>query len=151
MKNILKFDKGQSLFEVVVAVSISALIITAIVAVVSNSIQGSSYSRDKTLAANYIQQTMEWLKQERGTDADNLESKILAVTETTGLSYCLTTNSSWPDPTPSCHDVITDTKFTRILEFNSYQNSIAHLRVTVSWQDSKGLHEVSSSTDLMVK
>lgn len=147
---IFNFEKGQSLFEVVVAVSISALIITAIVAVVSNSIQGSTYSRDKTLAANYVQQTMEWLKQQRGADLKNLETKVLAITETPGLLYCLTA-LSWPDPSPSCNNLITDTKFSRKLEISSYLNDIAHVRVTVSWQDSKGVHEVSSSTDLAIK
>jgi len=46
-------NKGQSLFEVVVALAISALIIITLVSVVGNSIKNATFSKNKTLAANY--------------------------------------------------------------------------------------------------
>jgi len=146
MKN-LKFQKGQSLFELVVAIAISALIITAIVAVTANSINNSSYSRDKTLASAHVQEAMEWLRHERDI---NSEFKTKAIP---GVIYCLYSFTlSTPTTCPDSQKI--GEKFTRELTFldcPSCQDNVVEVKVSVTWFDSKGLHEVSSSTDLSLE
>lgn len=147
---ITEKEKGQSLFEVVVAVAISALIITTIVALAALSIQNSSYSRDKTLASGYVSETMEWLRRERDKDF-----KVFAEKAGTALIYCMTNlGDVWPAPTANCSNKIAGTKFTRELSFpvcDTCPPDVIEAMVTVSWIDSKGLHEVTSSTDLSVQ
>ena len=144
-RNIKKYTKGQSLFEVVVAISISALIITGIVAYTSNSIQNSSYSRDKTLASIYVQEANEWLRQERDQN-----SQVFSTKATPESRYCLA-GLDW-NTVGFCGDrVIPDTKFTRDLYFptcDTCPSGSVEVEVTVSWEDSKGDHEVTSLTDL---
>ncbi len=140
----LKLERGQSLFELVVAIAMSALIITAIVAIVSNSIQGSSYSRDKTLAASHVEQAMEWLRQERDQN-----SKIFAENAIDLSIYCLN-SLNWNKPTSCGDERIENSKFTREVYFTG-SDDLRQAKVSVYWQDSKGEHEVSSSTDLVVR
>lgn len=146
----IKKNSGQSLFEVVVAIGISALVVTGIVAAASNSIQNSSYSKDKNVATNYVQETMEWLRQERDKNLANFKLKI---TGSVGMVYCLPALSAWPAPTSKCSDsqVIPNTKFVRKLEFPEYATDVVRAKATVTWKDAKGTHEVSSSTDLSLK
>lgn len=144
-------EKGQSLFEVVVAIALSALIVTGIVAMGAVSIQNSSYSRDKTLASNYVQETMEWLRQERDQNTDVFMQKAV-----TGSTYCLTT-LAWPSTAVKCttDKVIPDTKFTREISFpecyGGCPSRVIEAKVVVSWRDSKGFHESSSFTDLSTR
>jgi len=46
----MKSQSGQSLFELVVAIAISALIIVAMVSLAVNSIQNSNFAKNKALA-----------------------------------------------------------------------------------------------------
>ena len=159
MNNSLKvksiYQRGQSLFEVVVAIAISALIVTAVVALATNSIQNSSFSRDKTIATNYVQETMEWLKQERDQNSDIFNAKA-EFSRSSDITYCLS-DLAWPTVPGSCTSdkVITGTKFTRELTFPACTDpcpvNIIEAQVTVYWTDSKGVHEVTSSTNLSLK
>ena len=78
-------QKGQSLFEAVVALAISALIIVAVVALVASSIRNASFSRNVTLASRYAQQATEWLRGQRDANA-GIRRKICS------LTYCLKFN-----------------------------------------------------------
>lgn len=142
-----KLQKGQSLFEVVVAIAISALIITAIVSLASNSIQNSSFSRDKTLAANYVQQTNEWLRQERDKNTSDFMAKVAIPT------WCFTT-LSWSLPRAcGATEYISGTKFVRQSSFTVLLvngKNLVQIDTIVSWQDAKGLHQVKGSTNLSI-
>lgn len=143
---------GQSLFEVVVAVAVSSLIITAIVALAASSIQNSSYSRDKTIASNYVQETLEWLRQEKERDPALFRSYVVNITGA-DMTYCFK-SLSWPvNPnTCSAEENIEDTKFFREVTFPACDGicdtGIVEVRITVTWQDSKGSHIISSSSEL---
>lgn len=154
MKHLL-FEKGQSLFEVVVAVGISALIVTGIVVLSANSIQNSSFSRDKTLASLYVQQAMEWIRKERDQNSDVFRTKA-TYDQSNNITYCLN-DLSWPNTPGNCASesfVDGDTKFVRKVTFpacNPCPPNIIEVNVTVSWMDSKGNHDVSSSTNFSMK
>ena len=144
--------KGQSLFEVVVAVAVSSLIITAVVALAASSIQNSSYSRDKTIASNYVQETLEWLRQEKEKHTGLFRSYVI---NTTGadLTYCFD-SLSWPvNPgTCSASENIEGTNFFREVVipacYGFCSADIVEVEIKVTWQDSKGSHIISSSSEL---
>lgn len=161
MKN--KIFAGQSLFEVVIAVGISALIITGIVAAALNSIQNSSYARDKNLATNYVQETMEWLRKVRDVSGANFNTAATASINDPARVYCLDANplpasiptSRFVSLTNCLNSPLGTTKFARFVFFlncspDCPQNVVRATSVVI-WQDSKGNHEVTSTTDLSVK
>ena len=144
-------SSGQSLFEVVVAIAISALIIVALVSVTSNSIQNSSFSKNKSLASTYADQASEWLRGQR--DAD-INSFVARATVSSSNAYCLSDLSfttAVPDPVHDCLVTIPDTVFTRWVNLNVDTESgkdVITADVTVSWTDSQGVHQVIDSTTL---
>jgi len=140
-----KLQKGQSLFEVVVAIAISALVITGIVSLTTNSIQNSSFSRDSNLASNYIVQTNEWLRQERDGDLN------VFITHTATGTWCFK-ELTWTLPKAcGASDYVTGTKFTRQVDFQTVSPNLVQVDVTITWSDSKGIHESLGSTNLSIK
>jgi type II secretory pathway pseudopilin PulG len=142
---------GQSIFEVVIAVAVSALIVTGIVASATNSIQNSTFSRDKNLAANYVQEAIEWLRRERDTDKIVFLKHFDLNTEFC-LNYLFWSNFG----KCSTEEKIPNTIFQRNAVFIICDGSTCPLNtvratVTVSWEDSKGTHDVSSVTDFLIK
>lgn len=140
------FTRGQSLFELVVAIAISALVIVAMVSLATNSIKNSNYSRNKALAASYAQQTTEWLRGQR----DSAPDSFFVSTQTP--SWCLPT-LAFTKPiaiSSNCTDVISDTVFRRWVSFTTSVpagKNVVEADVTVSWTDSGGIHEVRSTTN----
>jgi Tfp pilus assembly protein PilV len=147
----MKSEKGQSLFEVVVAIAISALIVVTLVSVTSNSIQNSSFSKNKSLAATYADQASEWIRSQRDTNID-----ILVTKATNGGTFCLPDLSSWPasaSDVASC-TAISNTPFTRSVSLGVYSDlssgkNVISSDVLVTWQDSQGMHEVADDTTLV--
>ena len=148
---ITNLGRGQSLFEVVVAVAISALVVVAIVSLAVNSIQNSDYSRNKTLASTYSQQATEWLRGQRDTDPDAFFGTYTMFLAPSG--YCLPTLAWTPsvaDAVHGCTAKIPGTVFTRWITFNRTIETklVVETDVTVSWSDSQGIHEITNATNL---
>ena len=148
-------EKGQSLFELMVAIAISALIIVALVSLTTNSIQNSTFSRNKARASTYAQQATEWLRGERNNNIDTFIAKVQAA----GLiKICLnslpSTIGSLVISTCSSGTTITETVFQRDVVFtitsdtapNLSVKEILNADVTVSWTDSGGIHKVTNAT-----
>jgi len=136
-------SKGQSLFEVVIALAISAIIISALVSLVSSSIRNANYAKNNTLAARHAQDATEWLRKERDDDIDNFMTRVLSPT------WCLS-SLSWSQSAP-CGDseVIPDTIFRREVAFTvglSSGKTVVDADITVFWEDAQGAHEVKSAT-----
>jgi hypothetical protein len=142
-------NKGQSLFELILAIGISALIIVSIVSLVNNSLQNAAFSRNEGVASKHAQGTTEWLRGQR----DNRIDYFIARTAT--ASWCLTdanlTDSSWNNQgVCGANEFITGTIFRRQLDFTRSVvggKNIYRAVVTVTWTDSKGAHNVNSATD----
>lgn len=154
-----KIQAGQSLFEVVVAIAISALVIGGIVSLATNSVRNSTFSKNQSLAANFSQQATEWLRGQRDMSIDVFISKTIpgGVSST----WCLP-SLSWDSESfhRNCSetdvgDRISGTPFVRSATFTPVSatsspsgNSVTTIEadVTVSWSDSQGMHEVTSAT-----
>ena len=137
-------NKGQSLFEVVVALAISALIIVALVSLVSNSIRNATFSRNKNQAASLAQAATEWLRAQRDSDIATFMTNIQTP------SWCFK-DLAWTVNGPcGATDNVPDTIFLRQVNFASTVSAgktIVEADVVVSWTDSQGLHEVTSATN----
>lgn len=137
-------EKGQSLFEVVVALAISAVIIIALVSLVSNSVRNAVFSRNSTQAALMAQEAIEWLRGERDNDTAAFLVNVQIPT------YCLM-NLNW-NQSGSCgtNDFIAGTSFIREVAFSLSTISgktLVQADVTISWRDTQGIHEVKNSTN----
>lgn len=137
------YIKGQSLFEVVLALFVITMIIVGVVVVSTNSISNSLFSRNKTLAARYAQEGIEWLRLEKERDFSALS--VFANTQT----YCLNNLSFTNLGACNGSEFITGTEFEREVSFTKLsENSKTIIEATVKtyWIDSKGYHESKSST-----
>ena len=138
---------GQSMFEILFAFAIMAIIVVAIVGMATISIRNSSYSRNKTLAEKNAQEASEWLREQRDT------SWIIFLSHAgdTQKTYCMVTpdNSVWNNP-EVCEDGenIAGTALYREIGLTKVDNKNISVEVSVYWSDSKGLHESNLSTTL---
>lgn len=128
---------GQTLFELVVAVGVSVLVVTGIVALVTLSLRNANFARDQADATRYAQEALEWLRLERNSGWSAFYSRT-----GTSLTWCLNA-LSWSSP-GSCGtgSFITGTKFQRWVEFSVIEvNRSVNAWVRVSWTDSQGTHQ----------
>ena len=138
----MKYEKGQSLFEVVLALAVAALIIISIVALATISIRNANFSRNQSLATRYAQEAIEWLRGQRDEGWDAFTTRAL-----TPL-WCLK-SLSWTDATiGGCGSsgFISDTIFKREISFTILDASNIDTEVKVYWQDAQGLHETKTVT-----
>ena len=145
-------SKGQSLFEVVVAIAVAALVIVGVVIVATNSVRNSTFAKNTSQASIYSQQTTEWLRNQRDTDI------AAFVTNATGV-WCMPTlpdGQIWLSTevyNTACKngEVIPSTSFTREVTFSTSTvgtaKNIITASVSIRWTDSQGVHEVKSATN----
>lgn len=146
----MRSERGQSLFEVVLALAIATIIIVAMVALASLAIRNSNFSRNKTLATRYSQEATEWLRGERDTDFDAFFVRAA------NPLYCLK-SLSWTESTIGpCTDgqEIPGTLFKREIGFirttvdvGGVPKNVVEAEIKVYWQDAQGVHEVKSITN----
>lgn len=83
-------DAGFTMVEVLVAVAVVAMVMTAVVSGVSFSIKNTRYARDKSLAIHYAQESLEWLRKQRDENGWNVFSGDLDA-DGAQIVYCLPT------------------------------------------------------------
>ncbi|MFZ3301751.1 MAG: hypothetical protein WA152_03500 [Microgenomates group bacterium] len=139
--------KGQSMFEVVLALFIITMITVAVVLLSTKSISNSLFSRSKTQASRYSQEAIEWLRDQRETNLDTFS------TYTTTPIYCLNSNPPSFANSGACSsaELIPNTIYKRQVTFETSTISagitIIAATVVTSWEDSKGYHEVRAVTE----
>lgn len=144
-------NKGQSLFELVIAIGISALIIVVLVSLVSSALQNAAFSKNETLAGKLAQESTEWLRGQRDTDITSFLANITSYPY--GVDRCFNT-LAWSSVGPCGSEDKIDGLFVRQISFTQVDRvvdgltkNIIEADVTVSWTDSKGIHEVTNATD----
>jgi len=133
-----KTKSGQSMFEILFAFAIMALVVVAIVGMATVSIRNSSYSRNKTLAEKYAQEANEWLREQRDTSWPDFADNVNA------LPYCM--NNLGFSTLGVCSDnVIAGTPLSREVTLTA-QGVNVEAKIVVYWTDSKGIHETNLIT-----
>ena len=140
---IKSIQKGQSLFEVVLALGVITLITVGMVILATNSIKNATFSKNKNIATKYAQEAIEWLRSVRDTNPS------LFIANSITASYCLDT-LSWAN-TGSCgsSEYLGGTIYLRQVNFSSSVVSgknLVEAEVVVSWSDPSGSHSVKSTT-----
>jgi Tfp pilus assembly protein PilV len=144
-----KYQSGQSLFELVLSIGVSAVIIVVLVALVNNAVQGAAYSRNQTLATRYAESGMEWVRTQRDADITTFLTKANA------MSYCLKNEPpTWQSGVCGSTDYVVSagvtTIFKRQVTFPAPTvvsgKNLYTANLTVTWTDSKGTHTVNNST-----
>ena len=144
--------KGQSMFELVIAIGVSALIIVILVSLVSSALQNAAFAKNETLAGKYAENATEWLRGQRDKSTDVFLTEI---NKSLGTQKCFN-SLDWTSTGPCTEGVVVDansdaTPFTREIKFISLSNDPAKIIIeadaTVYWTDSKGKHTVTSATD----
>lgn len=134
--------KGQSLFEVVVALGVVTLITVGIIILATNSIRNSTFSKNKTLSSRYAQEAIEWMRAERDKDSSGFLGNVIVP------RYCLD-DLHWTNVGVCVDEYIAGTNLTREVLFTTSLLSgknITEVQVVVFWSDSQGYHEVRSTT-----
>jgi len=112
----MKVQKGQTLFEMVIALAVVVLVITGIVKAVTTAIKNSTFARNKSEATRYSQEALEWVKTERDKRSwSDFTSKVLS-------SKACIPSLSWPTQPSPCDAG---------LDSNKIQNTIFFRNVTI--------------------
>lgn len=146
-----KVQKGQSLFEVVLAIAVITLVLGGLASLATVSIRNSTFSRNKTLSSKYAQEASEWLRSERDKDRDLFIGRAGAVVDVPTY-YCLNANPlAWNSGECPSGEFIPNTPFIRNLTLTKTveplrSKTVIKADVVVSWQDAQGDHEARSFT-----
>lgn len=134
---------GQSLVEVMVAVAILALVLTALVLGTTVAMRNANFSKNQAQATKYSQEAMEWLRSQRDQGWDAFSSHIgpfclNSLTWTGTAGFCSSSNYSL------------DGMFKRqVVLFNLVDK--VQTKVTVSWQGTSGKIHQSKLTSYFTK
>ncbi len=137
--NSKRYEKGQSLFEMVLAIAIMTMIIVAVVILASNAIRNSTFSKNKTLSSRYSQEAIEWLRGERDTNWTDFYEYALQG------DFCLQT-LGWDPGACGNLQVIPGTSIVRGMTLSVNGATQVEAEVKVYWEDSQGIHETKTVT-----
>lgn len=139
-------EAGQTLLEILLAFSVSILVLSAIVVGITTSLSNTQYTKNQGLANSYAQEAMAVVRQIRDSSWTRFSSY------TTNTTYCIAQNSTvLTDPAPALNCGQNVGIFSRQVKFE--QNSDlckadpscsgpscvrgSNVTTTVLWSDSK--------------
>ncbi|HSW96775.1 MAG TPA: hypothetical protein VLF89_03040 [Candidatus Saccharimonadales bacterium] len=146
-KNIQTHSQGQTLVEVLIAVSITVLIVSSMTIAVITALSNTDYSKNQNLATQFAQEGMEIVKQLEGVNYQTLNSlngryclaqSCSTLTTTTGICG-LNTNGN----TNNCNTNINNNFFIRQIDIlpagSAGAKCVNTIQATVSvlWTDGK--------------
>lgn len=146
-KNVI----GSAIFEILIVVSIVAVVITSVVASTTGSVRNSLHARHQAESTRRGQELVEWLRGERDTSWTSFASRA---TGGGGATYCFGDNLNWA--ASSCSGAgagtLSGTPFTRSVTLRQSTtvtaNDTVEIVVSVVWTDGTGNHTSRVSTRL---
>jgi type II secretory pathway pseudopilin PulG len=143
-----KSDAGQSLFEVIFAIGMSALILTGVVSLSSASVANVERTEARSFSSRFLQEAMDFLRDQRDRDWDNLKLRA----STSGTTWCLPT-LDWPTLPVAYEDDCVglsaypaiSRKVTLTLD-DEFDPTEINAEIWIYWTDSMGFHKSSIST-----
>lgn len=136
-----KFQAGQTLFELIIALAVAVLVVTGIIKIVTISVQNAAFAKNQAEATRFAQEGLEWLRAERDKDWDDFASRSNQI-------WCLSA-LAWQKSSPcTSSDRIADTIFTREADLSSLSTDSIEAILRVSWTDAAGSHESRLGTIL---
>jgi hypothetical protein len=139
---------GQSLFELIFAITIAAIVMVAMVSVASISVRNATTSRNKALANRYVNEVDAWLKNEREQHTwTDFKAEMLPADP---AHLCLI-NLSIPSTPGNCasNQFITGTIYLRNLDIAGIDSGKGlEFTTTVSWKEGNLNESVITQTVL---
>lgn len=140
-------EAGQTLIEVLLAFSVSILVLSAVIVGITTSLSNTQYTKNQNLANSYAKEAMAVVRQIRDS---GLNKFSLFENFTSNTAYCLGPNSTDLEkltlPNQNCwaqSPVPAGGIFSREVKFNHNQDSSgdcsggSKITVKVSWSDNK--------------
>lgn len=125
-------EKGQTLIEVLVALSAVVIMVSAVAIVIVSSLSNAQFTRDQDLATKYSQEGMEVLRKVRNAD-------YVAFRNYSG-TYCLSKGqATLPNASGNCNTRNVDNfvRFVQVEQTPGCGPNIAKATVAVAWTDGK--------------
>jgi len=135
-KNLL--NSGQSLIELLVALTLIMLVVVAVVGLAAVSIKTSYFAKRETTAKRYAEEAMEWLREQKKS---NWTDFLFAKSTTTGQKYCFN-SLSWSSA-GACTTTFGGIYKREATLLRSSDNKNVTVTVVVSWTDSSGGHKTT--------
>lgn len=129
-------NSGQSLIELLVALTLAMIVIVAVVGLATVSIKTSYFAKRETKAKRYAEEAMEWLREEKKKSWFNFSNRA----GTNGETYCLP-DLSWPISSSGCSLATLEGIYKRDVTLEKSTDGKVNATVVVSWTDSAGTHE----------
>lgn len=145
MINKRQNEKGQSFFEMIVAITVISVGLIALAGLVSRVIANTTFSKYQTLATRYTQEATEWIRGQR----DDSWANFYARSSSAGRVWCLRDINSW-GTSGSCgsSSTIAGTPFRREATLQRISQDIIRVTVITSWNDSNGIHDSRTIIEL---
>lgn len=142
-------QKGQSLLEAIVAVSVIVMVLVALVSAITFALSNAQFARNKTQATKYAQEAIEWLRNQRDSNWALFYSQARS---SPGAIYCLNTLDSWPSM-GNCTGVIDDqfdlfSREATLTYTPSAPSDSITIHIRVFWREGSGQKEVVMDTFL---
>lgn len=129
MKKIIN-SQGESLVEIIIAIGIVTLVITALISAVTVSMANVQYARNKAQATKYAQEAIEWLRSQR----DDLSwTQFVSHASSGGTKYCFS-SLDFTLPGVCTTQLISGTIFARDVTLSDSVVGQVQATVKVSWK-----------------
>lgn len=135
-----KYQVGQTLVELLVALGIAAVVVVAMIALASTSLANITFSRLQGESSRLARGTMEWLRSERDTDWNTFA--------THAGTWCMPTLSWTIGTACTSGNPIPDTTLFREVVLSQISADEIEASARVYWTDSKGTHETRLNSRL---
>lgn len=136
-------QKGQSLFEIIVAITVVSIGMLAVVGLIRTSVSDADLSKNQNLANRKTQEALEWLRGERDTNW----ALFVAHGSDIGTVYCLDNLNFDNAGECSASEFISGTPLIRelIFVYDLADANKASLEVVTKWSDQTGEHDSRST------
>jgi len=132
MKKGIRHHTGQALLELVVALGITALVLTGLVSAVTSSLRYGEASRFRSRGVKYAQEALELTRKLRDT---NPWETFLGYSGSGTKTWCLNETGVWSEDTSSmCPFTETSAYFRRNVTF-TWTDPVMDVTTQVSWAD----------------
>jgi len=135
------FKKGQSMFELLVAVFAVGFTLVALIGLVGRSVGNSAFGKERSQAARFTQEAIEWLRSERDRDWMVFYNR----SSSSGVCYCLK-SLDWVSTSCSTCENIQGVGMRRITTLRSLGPNNVQAEVVTTWTDATGGHESRVTT-----
>lgn len=145
-----KLSLGQSLIEMIIAMSVAVIIVISLVGLTIVSLKNSQFAKSQTTATKLTQEAMEKIRQWRDTNWTDFSSKVgqtLVVSGNCQLSptfSCASTLSTCPIIGNEAS--LINSQFLRCATLADAGADQINVTVLTVWQDSAGIHQSSASS-----